>query len=85
MKVRIELDPDYITEIGYTAEKYYNEYHKDDKTSFNKEAQIIDYDVDLDFIPREGDRISCEFETCIVNYMMICIERKIVFITVCPE
>ena len=71
MKIIVEYEVNYddFKLLGVqNLEEYYNKYHKKDDVLFDKNAESIYYEVEVPFIPMEGQRVGTKFGICIVTY-----------------
>ena len=71
MKILVEYDVNYddfkLLDVKNLKE-YYNKYHNKDGVLFDENSESIYYEVEVPFIPIEGQRVGTRFGICIVNY-----------------
>lgn len=71
MKILVEYNVNYddFNLLGVKNPKeYYDKYHNENGILFDEESESIYYEVDVPFIPIEGQRVGTKFGICIVNY-----------------
>jgi len=71
MKIIVEYQVNYddFKILGIdNLEEYYNKYHKKNNVLFDKNFEAIYYEVEVPFIPIEGQRVGTKFGTCLVTY-----------------
>lgn len=77
MKILVEYDVNYddfkLLDVKNLKE-YYNKYHNKDGVLFDENSESIYYEVEVPFIPIEGQRVGTRFGICIVNYSYLELE-----------
>ena len=70
MKIIVEIEYDLDTNLlgCKDYEEYYNKYYNNDGILFDKNSESIYYEVEVPFIPMEGQRVGTKFGICIVTY-----------------
>ena len=71
MKILVEYNVNYddFNLLGVkNLKEYYDKYHNENGILFDEESESIYYEVDVPFIPIEGQRVGTKFGICIVIY-----------------
>ena len=78
MKLIIEQEDDLsdYPSLANTQEELYNKYYKNEGWLFNEEAEAIYYEVDIPFMPKEGQRLGTKIGISIVTYSIYETEQK---------
>ena len=77
MKILVEYDVNYddFNSLGVkNLKEYYNKYRNKDGVLFDENSESIYYEVEVPFIPVEGQRVGTRFGICIVNYSYLELE-----------
>jgi hypothetical protein len=71
-----EWDPSYYSSSEKDQERLYNKYYKNKGWLFDKEVDAIYYEVEIPFMPVEGQRLGTKRGISIVKYAIYETEQK---------
>lgn len=77
MKILVEYNVNYndFKILGVkNLKEYHNKYHNKDGVLFDENSESIYYEVEVPFIPIEGQRVGTRFGICIVIYSYLELE-----------
>jgi hypothetical protein len=77
MKVRLELDNDYYENLieNESRKEFFEKYYNHNGVLFDDESDSIYYDIELPFMPIEGQRLGTRWGICIVKWAIYEIEE----------
>lgn len=76
MKLIIELSQDNYSFLNKPTQEVYDKYHKNDGWIFDKDIGVIYYEVDIPFMPQEGQRLDTKLGISIVSYSIYSTEEN---------